>query len=102
MLVLDGSVGLLGLLRSAALDSTPYVIRDMPPVVLQLTSHSPFQDQTSQDHCFDCPVRGAFSPIGSTSALQCSNKPGGGLTQCKMSGNTCRTYHYLHLSSLTH
>lgn len=49
------------------------------------------QDQTGQDHCFDCPVRGAFSPIGSTSATQCSKKSGGGLTQCKISGNKCRT-----------
>ncbi|TFK85613.1 hypothetical protein K466DRAFT_551782 [Polyporus arcularius HHB13444] len=48
-----------------------------------------YNDQTSQTHCFDCPVRGAFSPVSATSASQCGNTPGGGLTQCTQSGNTC-------------
>ncbi|KAI0671092.1 hypothetical protein C8Q78DRAFT_1079033 [Trametes maxima] len=48
-----------------------------------------YTDQTSQDHCFPCPVRGAFSPVGATSASQCANKPGGGLNTCAMSGDTC-------------
>ncbi|KAI0770393.1 hypothetical protein C8Q74DRAFT_1369565 [Fomes fomentarius] len=48
-----------------------------------------YTDQTAQDHCFDCPVRGAFSPLGATSAQQCGKSPGSGLTQCKMSGEKC-------------
>ncbi|RPD56149.1 hypothetical protein L226DRAFT_488160 [Lentinus tigrinus ALCF2SS1-7] len=48
-----------------------------------------YTDQTGQTHCFDCPVRGAFSPVGATSASQCGKTPGGGLTSCVQSGNKC-------------
>ncbi|KAH9845996.1 hypothetical protein C2E23DRAFT_872605 [Lenzites betulinus] len=48
-----------------------------------------YTDQTSQDHCFPCPVRGAFSPVGATSSSQCASSGSGGLTTCSMSGNTC-------------
>ncbi|KAI0761993.1 hypothetical protein BD413DRAFT_644539 [Trametes elegans] len=49
-----------------------------------------YNDQTSQDHCFDCPVRGAYSPAGATNKDQCGNKSGGGLRTCSMSSDTCR------------
>ncbi|OSD02487.1 hypothetical protein PYCCODRAFT_1367630 [Trametes coccinea BRFM310] len=48
-----------------------------------------YNDQTSQDHCFNCPVSGASSPAGATSKDQCSSTSNGGLTTCSMSGNTC-------------
>ncbi|KAI0823168.1 hypothetical protein BC628DRAFT_1520755 [Trametes gibbosa] len=48
-----------------------------------------YNDQTSQDHCFACPVRGAFSPVGATSSSQCAQAGSGGLGTCAMSGNSC-------------
>ncbi|PIL35200.1 hypothetical protein GSI_02990 [Ganoderma sinense ZZ0214-1] len=49
-----------------------------------------YNDQTSQTHCFQCPVRGASSPAGATASKQCSSKPNGGLPTCTESSlGTC-------------
>ncbi|KAI8971154.1 hypothetical protein BD414DRAFT_449149 [Trametes punicea] len=48
-----------------------------------------YNDQTAQDHCFNCPVSGAYSPAGATSKDQCGSTSSGGLTTCTMTGNSC-------------